>query len=237
MLQLNRGFRALCRVGLIASLLMPLAAAADVLITVASPGNVNDCGQFFATGNGFDTCAVNGAPVIIKYDGYEENNIHYGHTEINPLFAATVAEGDFQIQFDDNSNRDGVGTWTFDQQADDPSVTYWVAKGGRNGFNLHFVVADLVAASGVCAAAAAGGTTYDMLSVACLNAAIPVVQGRFITPDNQPGNPASLSHLTFYGSPNGSPITVQNAPLPSSLVLLLAAVGLFARTAVRYRRG
>lgn len=214
----------------------PLLVNAGVLITVKSPGKDNDCGTFFKTGNGFDSCAVNGSPVIIKYDDYDDDAPIHGSTEINSQFAGSITGDEFQITFADGSNDDGVGTWSYTQGANDPNVRYWVAKGGKNGFNLHFQV-DNEAATGACAAAAAGGTTVDMLSEACLNEAIPVISGNFVTPDNKPGNPASLSHLTFYdtGTGSGTPVGTNGVPIPSSVLLFLGAGGLLCATAYRRR--
>ena len=73
-------------------------------------------------GQGFENCAVNGSPIIVKYefDDDELDNI-----EINTSAYPTI-DG---FEFDGTVG--SVGEWEYTQGAGDPDVRYWVAKAAR----------------------------------------------------------------------------------------------------------
>lgn len=180
-----------------------LIQAAPILITWNSPAsadNVNDCAGLFGKPN--DPCdvgyyldpAAQVSPWIAKYD------VVTSTWETNSGFP-TVDGSEFTI------TGTASGTWTYVPGATDPAVRFWVAKGGNQGFTLHWMVDDSTLGT-ACA------TTY---SLACLSLALPVTGGTWSTPTGQ-----ALSHMTFYDS-------AVYIPEPATLTLLgIAALG-FAR--------
>lgn len=71
------------------------------------------------------------SPIIIKFEFNEDGSIT---TEINPLFDS-IDGSEFSFTFDVEDG--GTGTWTYiPDDADDPAITSYVAKGGPN-FNFY----------------------------------------------------------------------------------------------------
>lgn len=138
------------------------------LITAVLAGN--DCSGYF--GQGLNNCAINGSPLIVKYN-------EGGATEISNAFNS--------INGNEFSYSTVSGTWTYNQGVNDPDVRFWVAKGGPS-FRVHYMVDD--SNDGLC---------LNSLSVACLDLALTVTGGDFMLPIN-PNNdkPYGLSHLSFY---------------------------------------
>jgi hypothetical protein len=166
----------------------------------------NDCSGFF--GSSFGSCAVNGSPVIFKYDPKDGNSI-------NAIFP-TVDGDEFGVA------DSATGTWNYTAGTGDPSVRYWVAKAGA-GFNLFYVVPD-GALDTTCNASASAG-----LSAECLNAAQVTTSGNWATPDGK-----GLSHLTFYDTGGDREPPPTGVPAPAALglfALALGLVGLRRRTA------
>jgi hypothetical protein len=89
--------------------------------------DANDCSG--AMGQGFENCAFEGSPIIVKYN-------NGGSTQINNLFAATFGAGDITI----NGAGGSSGTWEYNPGPDGgPGITAFVVKGG-NYFNLFYTV-------------------------------------------------------------------------------------------------
>lgn len=87
----------------------------------------NDCSGEF--GQGFENCKTpaeyGSSPIIAKYN-------FGGAWEYNTTLFPSIGGGEFILTYNgDNS----AGTWTYTPGANDPVVTYYVAKAG-NGFNL-----------------------------------------------------------------------------------------------------
>jgi hypothetical protein len=111
-------------------------AALGLTIGVAGSANAaliatidgNDCAGVF--GKGFENCAIpsnydpNESPVIIKFDFEGE----VASTEINSALFPSIDGSEFSFDF-------GTNTWTYMPGADDPTITFFVAKGGP-AFNL-----------------------------------------------------------------------------------------------------
>jgi hypothetical protein len=96
-----------------------------------------------------------------------------------------------EFDFDLGDALGTFGTWTYTPAAGDPGITFWAAKGG-DGFNLF---------------------TDD--------SGLTVTTGTWFTPLTGGGDPASLSHLSFYDTEGGPPSEV---PSPLTLVLVGAAL-------------
>ncbi len=148
--------------------------ATSGLITVGfddGPPPPNDCPGEFETGQGFESCEVNGSPVIAKYnaDGTVD--------DINEDDFPSIDGSEFTLLPDDGS----AGSWTYTQGQDDPQVRYWSAKGGNQGFNLFYYVPDEYDAE--CAGS---------FESSCLDRALARFSGEYFTPSG------GLSHLTFY---------------------------------------
>ena len=116
----------------IAAIAMLAASTASAgLITTTLEGN--DCSGVF--GQGFENCAVNGSPIIVKYNF--EDYPFIDSVEINSAFP-TISGGEFT----GTNDTGGVNeTWFYNQGDGDPDVRYWVAKGGPL-FTLHYLIDD-----------------------------------------------------------------------------------------------
>lgn len=177
--------------------------------------SANDCAGYF--GDNFEACAIqiNGeiiSPIIAKI-GYGDGGA-IEETETNTLFP-TIDGSEFDITFTDGVGNDNEGTWSYTpDDANDPAVRFWVAKGG-NEFTLFWQVAD----SEILAGGACYGVTFTL---ACLNAAEVVTSGDWSTPGG--GN---LSHITYYDT--------NVIPVPAAVWLfgsgLLGLVGVARRRA------
>jgi len=110
---------------------MPSMASAGYIATIAG----NDCSGVFGTG--FENCKVsaqydpNQSPVIIKFDFDDAGNMTLS---INSALFPTITGAEFSFAF--GSGGSGTGTWTYTPGAGDPSIHFFVAKGGPDGFNL-----------------------------------------------------------------------------------------------------
>ncbi len=185
------------------------ATAAPILMTWSSPGNHNDCAGLFGgkkgtvcdVGNYLDP-ATPVSPWIAKYDTDDDD------WEVNPAYDS-ITGSEFTI-----NGGGGSGTWSYVPGAEDPGVRFWVAKGGNQGFKLHWMVESSTV-----------GTACDTAyTLSCLNLALVVRSGTWSTPSMQ-----GLSHITFY---NGGPTT--DVPEPATLLLL--GVGGAAAIVRRRRR-
>jgi hypothetical protein len=104
------------------------AASAALIATIAG----NDCSGVF--GQGFNDCKIpaqydpNQSPIIIKFEFDDNGNVT--GVEIADLFP-TIDGTEFAFVH----TSPGIGSWTYTPGAGDPSITFFVAKGGP-GFNL-----------------------------------------------------------------------------------------------------
>ena len=210
-----------------------LASAAAVIVSVAASdasANLithqiagNDCSGFFGTG--FEACTIFAedeagndvelSPVIAKYDFDDDGNLE--KTETNSLYPS-IDGSEFSWTGADGTS----GTWTYTpDDANDPGVRYWVAKGGPV-FLLHWVVDnDAVAAGGAC-------ENPSFFNLACLEEALVVEEGTWSTPLRTSSARFGLSHLTFYDTA----VPPTDVPEPATLGLLgigLLGAGYWAR--------
>ena len=170
------------------------AAAAPILMTWDSPGNENDCAGLFGGKQG-TTCDVGNylnpatpvSPWIAKFDK-DENE-----WEVNDDYGS-ITGAEFTIN-------QALKTWSYTPGPDDRGVRFWVAKGGNQGFRLHWMVEEDTL-----------GNACDVVySLSCLSKALVVTEGIWDTPTGQ-----GLSHMTFY---NGGIPTREGAE-PTTLLLL-----------------
>ena len=111
--------------------ILPSIAHADFIANIAG----NDCSGVF--GSGFQNCKVpiqydpKQSPVIIKFDF--DNNGMVSMVTINSALFPTITGAEFSFVF--GSSGTGTGTWTYTPGPGDPSINFFVAKGGP-AFNL-----------------------------------------------------------------------------------------------------
>lgn len=223
------------------------ASAATVGVSAVVSGN--DCSRVFTSANGFNFCDI-GYPfwtpeddddefdyeadgisrVIVKFDPTDDGWFTVAPEDdgdaINSDAFPTISGGEFSFG-DPNNDPLGNGSWTYTPEEDDPLnvVRFWAAKRG-NQFRLHWV-ADQVSADQV---ANCEGDSEDNFNVDCLNLALGVSSGEWLSPSNNGNDGGDISHLTFY---NGDE-EVPPVPLPAAGWMLLAGVGGLA--AMRRRR-
>lgn len=198
--------------GLSLMCIMPWASAGLITVTFGDDDGEsgNDCaGQF---GGSFENCAVNGSPIIAKFEFEEDGSLtdpdpgDDPNPQINADFTS-VTGAEFSFGGTDETS----GTWSYAPEGDDPGVRYWVAKGGPR-FNLFFMVD--AAFDGVCA--------EEPLSDDCMDQALVQEEGSWSTPSQN-----GLSHLSFYD-------TERSVPEPAPLALL--GLGLLGLGVTRLKR-
>lgn len=192
-------------------LVVSSATAAPILITrdfAGGPPPPNDCTGVFGGGN--TTCDVGFAlrpsaevsPIVFKAE-FEDGVA--GDTEVFGF--ASIDGSEFSV----SANPLLSGTWTYTPGPGDPGIRFWVAKGGNEGFKLHWMVdSDTVGAT-------CNGDAYNL---ACLNLALSVTSGNWSTLGQ------NLSHLSWYDG------GARQVPEPVALVLFgtgLVGVGIAAR--------
>ena len=194
------------------------ATAAPILIThdfTGGPPPPNDCAGVFGGQRGIP-CDVGFAldpsaevsPIIFKAN---YNNGVLGETT---SYFPSVNGDEFNLNGQPlaNGNPGSAGTWSYTPGIDDPAVRFWVAKGGNEGFTLHWMVNE--GDQGLCA-----GDAYNL---ACLNAALSVTSGNWSVPGG-----FGLSHISWYDTGD-----VPNVPEPVTLALFgtgLIGVSIAAR--------
>jgi hypothetical protein len=113
-----------------AAMLVPMSATAatvnDYALSPLSPIEGNDCSGVLGTS---PTCEdLNGSPQIIKIDFEDDGSIK--EISINPLFSS-IDGSEFSFDFGDDDST-GTGTWYYTpDDATDPGITSFTAKGGR----------------------------------------------------------------------------------------------------------
>jgi hypothetical protein len=161
------------------------------------PPPPNDCAGLFGGQRGIP-CDVGFAlnpsaevsPIIFKAnfnDGVLGETQTYGFP--------TVDGNEFAV----SANPQAAGTWTYTPGEGDPAVRFWVAKGGNEGFKLHWMV------EGTTVGNACNGDAYNL---ACLNLALSVTSGSWSTLGQ------GLSHMSWYDTGD-----VPNVPEPVTLAL------------------
>lgn len=207
--------------------------SASAATIVSQSFEKNDCSGYF--GQGFDACQIfinqnhqriELSPVIAKFDTPDKED-GSGSWEINPKYDVdgnewTFSKNQIELPFLNNlKNDDKTGTWTYNPGSDDPGIKYWAVKGGK-GFDLFWQVDNsAVEDRGVCSGS-------DKYTLDCLKAAQVVTTGTWSTPENNGGNQAGLSHITFYNAkpprvvdPDpGQPVEVPEPGTVAGLVLM-----------------
>ena len=106
-----------------------IVASTGSALTSAGTTAGSDCSGVF--GSGFANCKIpaqysaNQSPVIAKFD------VDTSSWEFNSALFPGVDASDFTLVI----NAGGTGTWAYSPEANDPLITFFVAKGGPN-FNL-----------------------------------------------------------------------------------------------------
>ena len=178
--------------------------------------NINDCSGYF--GSGFTNCEITHVPtpnseifetVMSKYDA--ENSAD------NEFILGSTSLTDWS--FSNSLNGATEGDWTYSGSLY-PGISFWVSKGGNEGFILNWMVSQ-DNANNFC-------NNGDEFSVNCLSVAIAVNSGHWAAPE-----PHNISHITFYGNKcdnNCGPAVTQKVPEPTSIALFaLALFGIAAR--------
>jgi hypothetical protein len=181
--------------------------------------NDNDCSGVF--GQGFDTCKVGNSPIIAK--GNVASTAPGGFSwQVNSLFPS-VTGGEWSITSTDSGRQ---GSFVYTPGANDPLITYFVAKLG-NDFILYGLVGALAGGqqTGSWNSADAGTNPPNW----------PATDDRCVrNPTNQNCLPSlkmggGLSHLSFYDTRVPVP-----TPEPTSLALL--GLGLLGAGLARRRK-
>ena len=198
-------------------LVVSSATAAPILVTKDfddGPPPPNDCAGLFGGQRGLPcdvgfalTPSAEVSPIVFKA------NFNDGVLGETTSYFPSITGDEFNINGQPlaSGNPDSSGTWSYTPGVDDPAVRFWVAKGGNEGFKLHWMVDDANAA--LCA-----GDPYNL---ACLNAAIAVTSGSWTTLGQ------GLSHMSWYDTGD-----VPNVPEPVTLTLFgtgLLGVSIAAR--------
>ncbi|MCS6941348.1 MAG: PEP-CTERM sorting domain-containing protein [Geminocystis sp.] len=189
-------------------------ASALSLITARYSGN--DCSGVFGR---FAECYVSPpnssvklSPIIAKFD------VGQSGPAINTNIFPTVSGQEWS--FSPNNGRGfptsaSIGSWTYNPGPKDPAIKYWVAKGG-NAFNLFFYVNPThTQPGGVCHG-------NGLTSLACFQKAVATKSGVWQTPPTKKGNPAGLSHISFYGER----VSQEEVPEPLTIMGSVLALGL-----------
>ncbi len=213
--------------------------------------NKNDCSGFFNTSSGFSSCYVSTAsisagtgpggkdgidivdrfsPVIIKFDQTDILNpgpaAPSGFDDRNSAFPTVSGIDEFQFTITNNSDSKAGGSWEYTpDDAEDPAIKYWVAKGG-GGSDVGFVIHWWVENDPI--SCASGGWNAD-----CLGLAVPQTSGVWETPVKDSTTNYALSHLTFYDTGNGGGTPTL---IPEPGILALFGIGLVAIGATGMRR-
>jgi len=206
-----------CALAAVLFVVVTSAAAAPILITKdfdGGPPPPNDCGGLFGQGSSCDvgfalTPSAQVSPIIFKAN-YDDGELDETETFGFP----SVTGNEFEVNGDPLADASpGIaGTWSYTADVGDPAVRFWVAKGGNEGFKLHWMV-ESTTVGNTCS-----GETYNL---ACLNLALSVTSGNWSTLGQ------NLSHLTWYDTGD-----VPNVPEPVTLVLFgmgLVGVSIAAR--------
>jgi hypothetical protein len=192
----------------------------------------NDCGggnnnQYFYDGNsGFDNCKIfvedsNGikqylSDTIAKFD---TENKSITNSDFDASSAYNVVKSDWV--FTDSVASDSTGTWTYNEDVHTyPDIRFWTAK-SSNGFRLFWVIENTADTTDDFCIAGNNASTSANLNFDCMNLAISVTNGQWVSPNG------SLSHLTFFGGLCNGP-DCGNPPNPDTVVPEPSTLAIFA---------
>ena len=119
--------------GLLAAILVTVAAPSGAAVLTQDFGPGNDCTGLFNNGeNGFENCEdPRGSPIIAKWDAGEE-----GGWAINSLFEDVTSD---MFTLNLTGDEGSTGTWAYDRCATCPAITSFVVKAG-NGFRWYYTL-------------------------------------------------------------------------------------------------
>jgi hypothetical protein len=180
---------------------------AELVLMSATINAKNDCNHYFddpnQKGRGFEQCNIFSynehgdyikiSPVIAKFEtgaSFQASNLYQSEVEQSDW---VFNNGSADIWNDDLSNSN-FGRWRYDDGNgidSQPGIRFWSAKAGKQ-FTLFWKV-EQHDVDNACT------PPSSLLSLNCLNAAKPVLEGTYTTPQSK-----NLSHLVFYNSRDAS---------------------------------
>jgi len=179
--------------------------------------NTNDCSGYF--GQPFTECKITHVPsedsqvfatIMGKFDV---------GTPSESEFTSGSAADDWTFNGGTSNEPEDAksGSWAYSGTTY-PGVSFWVAKGGSEGFILNWMVSQESVNNNLC-------SVGNEFTIDCLSVSIAVTSGSWVAPD-----PYNLSHISFYGNKCDNNCDPTPVPEPTSIALFaLALLGIAAR--------